>query len=48
MDERNLKTVYKFICDFWEGKEDYVEWHEGQVVLVPKMETQAIQTNGEV
>ena len=36
MDERNLKTVYKFICDSWDGNEDYKEWHEGQVVLVPK------------
>ena len=47
MDERNLKTVYIFICKFWKGNRDYEEWHEGQVVLVPKMETQATQTNGE-
>ena len=36
MDERNLKTIFKFICDFWDGKADYIEWHEGQVVIVPK------------
>ena len=23
MDERNLKTVYKFICEFWEGTQEY-------------------------
>ena len=36
MDEKNLRTVYKFIRDFWKGNKDYEEWHEGQVVLVPK------------
>ena len=36
MDERNLKVVYGFICDFWEGLVDYEEWHESQVVLGPK------------
>ena len=36
MDDKNLKIVFKFICDFWDAKADYIEWHEGQVVIVPK------------
>ena len=48
MDERHLKSVYRFICELSEGNKDCKEWHEGRVVLAPKIETQAIQTNEEV
>ena len=47
MDERNLKTVYKFICDFWDRNKDYKEWHECQVVLVPKSGDLSNPKNGE-
>ena len=37
MDEENLRQVYNFIVDFWEGDADYDEWHEGLGVPVPKI-----------
>lgn len=36
MDERNLSKVFEFICDLWNGKADYEEWKECQLVLIPK------------
>ena len=32
----NLKVHFKFILDFWYDNLDFEEWHEGQVVPVPK------------
>ena len=28
--------LFEFIIEFWEDILDFAEWHEGQVVLVPK------------
>ena len=36
MDEDSLLHHFNFIVKFWEDGMDYVEWHEGQVVPVPK------------
>ena len=36
MNEENLKKVFTFVQDFWNGDGDYEEWHEGQGVPVPK------------
>ena len=36
MSEENLRHHFNFIIEFWEDKVDFEEWHEGQVVLVPK------------
>ena len=36
LDSNNKSTVYKFICDFWNDKCDYEEWHTGIVKLLPK------------
>jgi hypothetical protein len=36
MDAENLRIVYQYICDFWEGDADYDEWHTGLVKLLPK------------
>ena len=37
MTEENLLHLFDFILEFWEDRLDFVEWHEGQVVLVPKI-----------
>ena len=36
LDAENLKIVYEYICDFWEGNADYDEWHTGLVKLLQK------------
>ena len=36
MSEENLRHHFYFITEFWEDIVDFEEWHEGQVVLVPK------------
>ena len=36
MSEENLRHHFDFITEFWEDKADFKEWHEGQVVPVPK------------
>ena len=36
MSEENLRHHFNFITKFWEDKVDFEEWHEGQVVPVPK------------
>ena len=36
MDEANLRHHFNFIVEFWEDRLDFEEWHEGQVVPVPK------------
>ena len=36
MDATNLRHHFNFTTDFWEGNVDVEEWHEGQVVPVPK------------
>ena len=36
MSEENLCRHFDFITEFWEDKFDFEEWHEGQVVPVPK------------
>ena len=38
MSEENLRHHFNFITDFWEDKVKFEEWHEGQVVPVPKSE----------
>ena len=37
MSEENLRHHFNFITEFWENKVDFEEWHEGQVVPVPKI-----------
>ena len=36
MSEQNLRHHFNFITEFWEDKVNFEEWHEGQVVPVPK------------
>ena len=36
MSEENLRHHFDFITEIWEYKFDFEEWHEGQVVQVPK------------
>ena len=36
MSEENLSHHFNFITEFWEVKISFEEWHEGQVVPVPK------------
>ena len=36
MTADNLFHLFDFILEFWEDRLDFVEWHEGQVVPVPK------------
>ena len=36
INEENLQHHFDFITEFWEDRVDFVEWHEGQVVPVPK------------
>ena len=36
MSEENLRHHFNFITKFWEDKVDFEEWHEVQVVPVPK------------
>jgi hypothetical protein len=33
------RRVHKYVSDFFEGKEDYKEWHQSQCVPVPKSGT---------
>ena len=37
MTAENLIHLFDFILELWEGRLDFVEWHEGQVVPVPKI-----------
>ena len=36
MSPENLKVHFNFILKFWNDNLDFEEWHEGQVVTVPK------------
>ena len=36
MSEENLRHHFNFITELWEDKVVFEEWHEGQVVPVPK------------
>ena len=36
LNGNNLKQVYYYVVDFWEGTADYWEWHAAIGVLVPK------------
>ena len=36
MTAENLIHLFGLILEFWEYRIDFVEWHEGQVVPVPK------------
>jgi len=36
MDATNLCNYFNFITEFWEGNVDFEEWHESQVIPVPK------------
>ena len=36
MSETNLLHHFNFILKFWEDILNYVEWHEGQVIPIPK------------
>ena len=36
MTPENLLHLFDFIIKFWEDTLDFTEWHEGQVVWVPK------------
>ena len=36
MSEENLRHQFNFITELWEDKIEFEEWHEGQVVPVPK------------
>ena len=36
ISEENLRHHFDFITEFWEEKVNFKEWHEGQVVPVPK------------
>ena len=36
MSEENLRHHFNFITKFWEDKVNFEEWHQVQVVLVPK------------
>ena len=36
MSEENSQHHFNFITEFWEDKVDFKEWHECQVVPVPK------------
>ena len=36
MTPENLLHLFDFIIEFWEDILDFIEWHEGQVVPVPK------------
>ena len=37
MTAENLLHLFEFILELWEYRIDFVEWHEGQVVPVPKI-----------
>ena len=36
MKDTNLRYCFNFILEFFEGTIDFEEWHEGQIVPVPK------------
>ena len=36
MSPENLKFHFNFILEFWNDNLDFEEWHEGEVVPVPK------------
>ena len=36
INKENLQHHFDFITEFWEDRVDFVKWHEGQVVPVPK------------
>ena len=37
MTAQNLLHLFDFILELWEDRLNFVEWNEGQVVLVPKI-----------
>ena len=36
LEGEHRKQVFQFVVDFWEGKADYAQWHQGLGVMVPK------------
>ena len=36
LNDKNLTHLHKFFADFWDGRANFAEWHEGQLVPVPK------------
>ena len=36
LSEKNLSLLHDFLNAFWNEEKDFDEWHEGQVVPVPK------------
>ena len=47
LDDANLSWLLLFYNQFWHIQADFDEWHEGQVVLVPKKATPTTLTSGE-
>lgn len=35
LDDENLRYIYKYFVDFWNGKVDYWQWHVGLGVMIP-------------
>ena len=36
LSHTNKNLYLKFFTAYWKGTTDFLEWHKGQVVLVPK------------
>ena len=36
LGDENLRYIYKYVVNFWNGTEKYWEWHTGLGVMVPK------------
>ena len=36
MNKENLQHHFNFVTEFWEDRIDFEDWHDGQVVPVPK------------
>ena len=36
LTDGNLRTLLAFLNSFWDNEVDFAEWHEGQVIPVPK------------
>ena len=36
LDNQNLLTLMNFFNSYWVEEPDFTEWHEGQLVPVPK------------
>jgi len=46
MNDHNLRTLFWHVKDFWDNRIELDEWHEGQVVPVPKKVDLADPKNG--